>query len=297
MKIDRTSFQSAGLRLDASFYLPDGGGGGDDDPRRPFILSCSGFQGLNNIHPARFARTLTALGYRCFGFDYRGFAESEGDKGRVLLEDQVEDIVAAARFVRSRPEAAGRPLVVLGWGMAGGLVLQAAKEIDGLAGLVCLNGFYDAERVQRAVRGDDGWRTFLGWLEDKRMARARGDASKVDPFDVYPLDEVTRGYVDGVLRKNPDFGVDVTLDFAESLLRFRPERELGHLAKTPVFIGHGSQNALHPPKEAQSLHRSYPGAATLYWVEGGGHTEWMLDDDPKYQALMAAVAAWIGKLG
>jgi uncharacterized protein len=293
MKIEPTSFSSAGLRLAASAYLPDGGA----PAGLPFVLACSGFQGLNDIHPARFARSLTALGYPCFGFDYRGFAGSEGARGRVRLEDQIEDIAAAAACVRARPDAAGRPLVLIGWGMAGGLILEAARRVGEVAGLVCLNGFYDAERVQRAVRGDEGWRAFLGWLEEKRLARARGAREAIDPFDIYPLDEVTRGYVDEVLRKNPRFGVDVTLEFADSLLGFRPERDLAHLAGTPVFIGHGSHNALHPPEEARALHRAYPGPKTLHWVEGGGHTEWMLDDHPKYLALMSAVAAWIGALG
>lgn len=294
MKIERTHFDSAGLRLDASFYLPVGGA---RDPGMPFVVACSGFQGLNDIHPARFARSLTALGHPCFGFDYRGFGASEGERGRVLLEDQIEDIVAAVRFVHSRPAAAGRPLVLIGWGMAGGLILEAARAAPPVTGLVCLNGFYDAERVQRAVRGEAGWAAFLGWLEEKRIARRQGADERVDPFDIYPLDEVTRRYVDGVLRKNAAFGVDVTLDFAESLLRFRPERDLAHLAGTPLFIGHGSENALHPPDEARSLRRAYPGPSTLYWVEGGGHTEWMLDEDPKYQALMTAVASWMNGLG
>lgn len=288
MKIEKVKFRSAGLTLDGSFYVPDGGAAAG----KPFILSCSGFQGLNDIHPARFARTLTPHGYPCFGFDYRGFAESEGERGHVVLEEQVEDIVNAATFVRSRPESQGRPLVLIGWGMAGGLILQAAKQIPDLAGVVCLNGFYDGERVQKALRGETGWETWKRWLEEKK--RTAPDAL-VDPFDIYPLDKVTVGYVDGVLRTFSAFGENVKLDLADSLLRFKPEQDLAHLAGVPAFIGHGEKNELHPAVEAKSLHDRYPGPKTAYWVPQGGHTEWMLDDDPKFIAMMDRVEKWLAE--
>ena len=49
-----------------------------------------------------------------------------------------------------------RGIVLLGWGMGAGLVLEAASVAGQLMGLACINGFYDAPRVQRALRGEDG---------------------------------------------------------------------------------------------------------------------------------------------
>ena len=53
-------FYSDGLRLDGELYLPD-----DLEPgeRRPAIVTCSGYQGLKAIHPARFATNAEALEY------------------------------------------------------------------------------------------------------------------------------------------------------------------------------------------------------------------------------------------
>lgn len=139
--LNRAAFHSDGLTLDASIYLPDDGGAAD----RPVVLSCSGFTGLKNIHPARFARGLTARGYACVGFDYRGFGDSEGPRDVVFCEEQVRDIANAVAWVASRDELAGRPLYLLGWGMGGGLVLESAVLVrEQLSGVLAINGFFDA---------------------------------------------------------------------------------------------------------------------------------------------------------
>lgn len=285
-------FYSDGLRLDGALCSPEGGG----DPARPLVVACSGFTGYRRIHPARFARSLTARGYRCFGFDYRGHLASEGEPGRVLLEEQVRDIRHAAAFAG---DGAGAGVVLLGWGMGGGLVLEAARGLGQLLrGVVCVNGFYDAERVQRAVRGEAEWQRFFSWLEGERREAVRSPESRrADPFWIYPLDEVTRGYVDGVLRKVPGYEWEsVDLALADSLLAFAPERRLDHLSEVPLLLAHGDRNALHPPDEARSLHAAYPGPKQMHWIEGGGHTEWMLDEHPLYRALAARIADWLDAL-
>ena len=112
---EKTSFYSEGLKLDASFYLPEPG---KEIKDRPIVLTCSGFMGLNRIHPARFGRALTELGYTCFGFDYRGFADSEGEPRRVLLEEQISDIANAAAFATAHPNAFGGRVLLMGWDLS-----------------------------------------------------------------------------------------------------------------------------------------------------------------------------------
>ena len=288
------SFHSDGIRLSGAFYLPDSG----VDRRAPLVVPCSGFTGLRCIHPERFARSLTARGYACFAFDYRGFPPSGGEPGRVLVEEQVRDVRNAAAFAVSDPEHGADRVVLLGWGMAGGMVLPAARNLASVCGLVCVNGFYDALRVQRAVRRAEDWERFSAWLQEERCeATHSSEPRRTDPFWIYPLDPVSKGYVDSVLRAVPGYeGDTVHTAFADSLLDFSPERDLGHLSELPVLIAHGDQNALHPTGEARSLFERYPGPKDLFWIEGGGHTEWMDDDDSRYQRLAGRIADWLDAL-
>ncbi len=291
MKTEPTSFYSEGLKLDASFYLPDDE---TEETARPIIVVCSGFMGLNRIHPARFARALTPLGYTTFGFDYRGFAASEGTPGRVLLEEQVTDIANAAAFAAQHPNAANGRVVLIGWGMGGGLTVQAARLLPNLAALVCVNGFYNGRRVQRIVRGYDGYAEFIERVAAERAQTARsGEVQKVNPFTIYPLDSQSAEYVDDVLYKVEDFGGDFTPMLADSLLRFTADEDLDGLGTVPLFVAHGDKNRMHPPAEAESLYRKYPGPKQLFWLRGAGHTEFMDDEDPMFKRLTGAISTFL----
>ncbi len=285
---EELNFYSDQYRLNGSFYHPEGG----SDMHAPLVLICSGLLGLKSVHPARFARALTAKGFSCFGFDYRGLGKSEGPRGQVLLEEQVRDIVNAAELVRARHQGSG-PIAMLGWGLAGGLVLEAARSVATLSALVSVNGLYNGQRQQQAVRGPADWKKFQEWVRVESMrARRTGTARSVNPFSIYPLDSETEAYVDKEFCDREGFGGNVKMLLAESLLRFAPEPRLGHLKKIPILIAHGEKNKLHPAEEARSLHRVYPGPKELYWIEGAGHTEWMQDDHPTYRALIDKLAAW-----
>ncbi len=290
MRIDPTSFYSEGLKLDAAFFLPDEG---KEDRSRPLVITCSGFMGLKDIHPARFGRALTALGYTCFGFDYRGFANSEGERRRVLLEEQISDIANAAAFASAHPNAGGGRVLLMGWGMGGGLVLEAARLIPRIVGLVCMNGFYNGKRVQKMVRGFSDYVAFLERTDAARAAASKsGEVIDVDPFSIYPLDPQSEDYVDGTLRLVPEFGGLVKPMLADSLLRFAPDANLEDLSRVPLLIAHGERNFLHPPTEAEALYQAYPGPKELFWLWNAGHTEWMDDANPTFQKLVAAIDGW-----
>lgn len=294
MQSEGVTFYSDGLELDGAFHFPDDT---DTAGRRPLIVPCSGFTGLRGIHPERFARYLTKHGYACFSFDYRGFGKSEGVRRRVILEEQVRDVLHAVGYVEGDERVNPDRLVLLGWGMGAGIVLDAARELLGVVGLIAVNGFYSGKRVQQSHH------TTLGFLEFRDRVRAQysersrsGEALWGDPFYFYPLDDESRRYVENVLRKHPEYDVETySGELADSLLRWNPEAH-GPSMRTPLLIAHGTRNALHPPTEAEALFSAYGGPKELYWIEGAGHTEWMFDDDPHFLGLGSRIVRWLDGL-
>lgn len=292
MRDIQTTFYSDGLKLDGSYFEPEPD---EASEKTPIVIACSGFTGLKHIHPERFARSWTKRGFICFGFDYRGFGESEGARGRVQIHEQVRDIANATQLVKERAQAEGRKLVLAGWGMAGGLIIHAAKLVE-VDALIAMNGFYNALRVQKALRGEQDYKEFRKWLGEERLRLAKGGAIEpIDPFKIYPLDRVSEGYVDGVLRRTQGYGITSDITFADSLLLFRPEEDLDDFAHIPILIAHGAENSLHPVSEAKSLFSKYPGPKELFLLEDAGHTEWMLDDNPLFQKFAARIADWMAE--
>ncbi|NOX16060.1 MAG: alpha/beta hydrolase [Epsilonproteobacteria bacterium] len=278
------------IKLDGSFYLPDAG----ENSTKPIVIVCSGFTGMKEIHPARFARFLTRQDNTVFGFDYRGFGKSEGTKNKVLLEEQIRDIANVVSYVKNIYTE--RKIVLAGWGMSGGMILESAKLVTNLIdGLICMNGFYNSIRVQKALRGEEGFKKYKKWLAKQRVKNVNGKGKEdFDPFDIYPLDAISRKYVFEELVKTEGYGIRSNFDFADSLMLFNCEDDLRHLLNIPILIAHGSENKLHPVTEAQSIFEKYPNEdKELFLLEGGGHTEWMLDTDPKFIKFASKLASWI----
>src|SRR5690606_11404298 len=139
----KTTFYSEGAKLQASFYYPDDFNA--DEPH-PVLIVNSGYQGFNEFYPKMFAELFTKRNYVCFGFDYRGMADSEGEKGTVLLEQQVEDVRNAVTFVQTHENVDEKRIALLGWGMGAANVVVAAEKARNVAAVVAMNGFYDGER-------------------------------------------------------------------------------------------------------------------------------------------------------
>lgn len=294
MQTEEVTFYSDGLKLDGAFHLPDEF---DASIEHPLVMPCSGFTGLRHIHPERFARYLTDQGYLCFSFDYRGFGSSEGIRRRVILEEQVRDVLHAVGFVEADPRVNANRLVLLGWGMGGGVILDAARELLGVVGLIAVNGFYSGKRVQQSHNTTRGFLEFRDRVRADYASRARsGEVRWDDPFHFYPLDDDSRKYVEDVLRRQPGYDVErYSGELADSLLRWYPEAHASYM-RTPLLIAHGTRNALHPFTEAEALFSAYGGPKELYSIEGAGHTEWMFDDNHHFQALGARITRWLERL-
>ncbi len=101
MKEDVISFQSAGLRLHGAVGVPNGLREGE---RRPAFIVLHGFgsnsEGNNVLQPTR---VLSEFGYVTLRFDMRGCGKSEGEFGRVICLEQVEDLGNALNFLAAHP--------------------------------------------------------------------------------------------------------------------------------------------------------------------------------------------------
>lgn len=280
-------FFSSGLRIDADLHLP---GDGVAEPPYPVVIACSGYQGQKIIHPERFARALNPLGYAVLAFDYRGFGRSEGERGRLVPQEWVEDVRAGVDRLTVVDEVDLSRLALVGWGLGGGVVIVEAADDPRVRAVACLNGVGDGTRSTRNMHDEDSWAGLLARIEADRGHRATTGRSEItSPWDIVRLnlDERTDGYVGKELYKAPGFGSGVTLESADFLLRFCPERVVDRIAPRPLLIVHGAVNELYKPIEARSLYEHAAEPKRLTFLEERGHTEWMFDDSPTFRELVA----------
>lgn len=282
-------FFSSGLRLDADLHLPD-----DDGEKRPYpvVVVCSGYQGQKVIHPERFARALNPLGYAVLAFDYRGFGQSEGERGRLVPQEWVEDVRAAVDRLQTVDEVDDTRLALVGWGLGGGVVVVEAADDTRVRAVACLNGIADGARSTRNMHDEQSWESLLRRVEADRVKRSSAGRSEVaDPWDIVrlDLDDRTDDYVGAELYRAPGFGTGVTLESADFLLRFSPEQFVSRVSPRPLLIVHGAENELYKPVEAWSLYEKAGQPKRLELLEGHGHTEWMCDDDLTFKQVVTTL--------
>jgi fermentation-respiration switch protein FrsA (DUF1100 family) len=283
MKERQIHFYSEGCKLDGTIYLPD-----DYQPgqRRPAIIPNSGYQGFNEFYPRLFARNLTEAGYVCLGFDYRGFANSEGLKGRVILDEQVEDIQNAITYLQIQEEVDPSRIGLVGWGMGGSNVVRVAARDKRVKAVAALNGFFDGERWLKSIHSYVEWNNILKVMEEDRIRRVTtGSSLPVDPFIHYPLDPATNDYVAKELAPLSPFGKQTLLQFTESIATMNAEKVAVEISPTPLFVAHGKDNLLHPLDESISLYDAAKEPKQFYLIDGK-HNDFMYHEHPVFQDLI-----------
>ena len=98
----------------------------------------------------RISRALAGLGIATLRFDFTGLGGSEGDFGNSDFSSNIEDLVAAASFLRERGEA---PRVLIGHSLGGAAVLAAADRIPEAKAVATIAAPVEPDHVRRLFVG------------------------------------------------------------------------------------------------------------------------------------------------
>lgn len=93
---------------------------------------------------SRIARALVKQGFAVMRFDFTGLGNSDGDFANTNFTSNVNDLVAAADFLRSEGLA---PSILIGHSLGGTAVLNAANAIPESHGVVTIGSPADAQHV------------------------------------------------------------------------------------------------------------------------------------------------------
>ena len=129
-----------GQLLSARLETPDG-------PVRAYALFAHCFTCNKDVFAAsRIAQGLAAHGIAVLRFDFTGLGASEGDFANTNFSSNVQDLVAAASYMR---DALAAPALIIGHSLGGAAVLAAAGQVDGLKAVVTIGAPSDPSHVTR----------------------------------------------------------------------------------------------------------------------------------------------------
>lgn len=96
------------------------------------------------IAASRISRALCREGIAVFRFDFTGLGNSQGDFANTTFSSNVEDLVAAANFMR---EELAAPSILIGHSLGGAAVVVAARKIPDAEAVVIIGAPSDPNHV------------------------------------------------------------------------------------------------------------------------------------------------------
>jgi len=99
---------------------------------------------------ANVSRALAGEGITVLRFDFTGLGESEGEFSDTNFSSNVDDLVAAARYLAEEYES---PKILIGHSLGGAAVLQAASRIPSAAAVATIAAPSDPKRLSRLYTG------------------------------------------------------------------------------------------------------------------------------------------------
>jgi pimeloyl-ACP methyl ester carboxylesterase len=220
-------------------------------------------------------RVLREFGYVTLRFDMRGCGKSEGEFGRVICLEQVEDLGHALDFLASQAAVDPRRIGVIGSSFGGAVAVYAAGTNPRIAAVVSNGGWGHGERKFRGQHPTpQAWAKFTAMLEEGRVYRARTGKSLMVPRDaIVPIPAHVRERLDKqkveMLAAN---AVEMfPAETAQSMFDFRAEDVVGKIAPRPLLLIHAANDSVTPTEQSIALFERAGQPAELHLFSGVDH--------------------------
>jgi uncharacterized protein len=264
---------SAGLRLHGALGVPAGLPAGE---RRAAFLVLHGFGGscdsLGVIHPTR---VLSEFGYVTLRFDMRGCGKSEGEFGRVICLEQVEDLGNALTSLARHPAVDPDRIGVIGSSFGGAVAVYAGGTNPRLAAVISNGGWGHGERKFRGQHPTpQAWASFTAMLAEGRAYRARTGKSLMVPRDaIVPIPDRVRQNLEkqNVTMLAPNSVEMFPAETAQSMFDFRAEEVVGKIAPRPLLLIHAANDSVTPTEQSIEMFKRAGQPAELHLFSGLDH--------------------------
>jgi pimeloyl-ACP methyl ester carboxylesterase len=263
-------FSSPGVPLVADLYLPR-------EERSaagyPTVIACLGWGSVKELMEP-WGRALSEAGYAVLVPDYRGFGASGGTSGQCFPSEHIEDIRAALTFAEDSDVLDGDRIGLVGVSY-GGAIAVATGGVDGRpAAIASVVAYGSGERHLRSIRTPEQWASFSQRLAaDRRRRVLTGVSEEIDPDEILLRDEEARAWRRRMEEQYPHMAFRTTLESAERIVEFRPERSLPYDTPMPLLFIHAGEDTMIPVVESEGMWKRAADPKRLIVIPGIGHHE------------------------
>ncbi len=281
MHEESVTIPSAGLRLSGIVRVPDGVKSGE---RRAAFLVLHGFgSNKNSSNVLAPCKVLGELGYVTLRFDMRGCGASEGEHGRVICLEQVEDTRSCVTFMAEHPAVDPQRIALVGSSFGGAVSVYAGGIDARVAAVISNGGWGDGERKFRGQhKSPQEWARFTNMLQEGRAHRARtGKSLMVPRYDIVPIPPHLRA---NLARDSIEM---FPAETAQSMFDFRADDVVGKIAPRPLLLIHAANDSVTPTEQSIELFKRAGEPSELHLFSDVDHFLFAEDSERVWGVLRA----------
>ena len=260
-------FYSEGSKIAAHLYLPDHY---QPSTTLPAVILCHGFAGIKEFLLPEYAKSFAAAGYIALIFDYRGFGESKGERGRLVPAEQVVDIRNAITYMETLEEVDSSRIGLWGSSFGGANVITTAAIDKRVRCIVAQLTFGSGERMILGDLNEAEREKLLGTLKKARERTVTKNKTLTLAPDQILTDPDSKAFFQASLREYPGLHTKIPLATLQHIIEYKPEAAIAALEVPALIIG-ADQDIVCPVRESHKLFEAAREPKELYIIENAKH--------------------------
>lgn len=220
--------------------------------KKPVIILCHGFCGIREILLPAFAEAFTQAGFAAITFDYRGFGDSDGERGRLVPAMQIDNILSVVEWARKQPELDAARIGLWGTSFGGCHVFAAAAQDLQIKCIVSQMAFADGEEIVTGQMNDDEKSAFLATLD--KMAEKQKTTGKEMFVSVNRVlsDVESKTFFEQNKARYPKMDIKIPFLTVRETLHYKPAHYAA-LVKCPSLVVIAGEDTVNPPEQGRML--------------------------------------------
>lgn len=261
-----------------------------DAAARPAVILCHGFCGIKDLLLPDFAEAFARAGFVAITFDYRGFGDSEGERGRLVPALQIEDILSVIAWARTLPQVDGERIGLWGTSLGAGHVFGAAARDNSIRCIVSQLGFADGEAVVTGQMDTAEKAAFIATLD--KMAEKQKTTGKEMFVGVTRVlsDAESKAFFEENRVKYPAMDIKIPFLTVRETLNYAPAVAAAQVS-CPTLVVLAGQDTVNPPAQGRALFEAVAATEkTLHEVPSARHYDIYAGEH--FAAVSALQTAW-----
>lgn len=262
-------FYSEGSLVKGILYLP---GNLEENEKVPAILLCHGFAGVKELLLPNYAEEFCKNGFITLTFDYRGFGESEGERGKLSPQAQVNDIRNAITFLQSLPGVEPGKLGLWGTSFGGANAITTAGVDKRIKCLSIQLAFGDGERVITGNLSKEEKEKLKSTLMKVWSKAVTQNKNMQVPIHRVLTDEQSIEFYNKTVDKHPELNIKIPFLTIKETMEYKPEIYLDSI-QIPLLIIAAEKDKVNPKEESEILYQKANEPKELHIIKGATHYE------------------------